>query len=118
VLFATPEYNRGHVGRAEERDRLGVAPGAPVDARRQARRGDGRHDRDQRHRQRAAPDPRGAALPGRQTLPQELLVSRAGEKFDEAGDLTDPETRAELKVLLEDLAAWSVQVREALAVAA
>jgi NAD(P)H-dependent FMN reductase len=57
-------------------------------------------------------------FPGAQTLPQELLVSRAAEKFDEQGDLTDPETRAELTVLLEDLAAWSVQVREALAVAA
>jgi chromate reductase len=57
-------------------------------------------------------------FPGAQTLPQELLVSRAGEKFDAHGDLVDPETRAELKVLLEDLAGWVGQVREALAVAA
>jgi chromate reductase, NAD(P)H dehydrogenase (quinone) len=57
-------------------------------------------------------------FPGAQTLPQELLVARARERFDERGDLVDPETRADLAVLLENLAEWTERVRAAVAVAA
>ena len=53
-------------------------------------------------------------FPGAQTLPEELLVARAGEKFDESGELTDPEVRAEVRVLLERLESWVAQVREAI----
>ncbi len=118
VLFATPEYNRGTSGVlknaidwASRPPRQSVLDGKPV-AVMGATTGISGTANAQRQIREAL------LFPGAQTLPQELLVSRAGEKFDEQGDLTDPETRAELTVLLEDLAGWISQVREALAVAA
>jgi chromate reductase len=118
VLFATPEYNRGTSGVlknaidwASRPARQSVLDGKPV-AVMGATTGISGTANAQRQIREAL------LFPGAQTLPQEVLVSRAGEKFDERGDLTDAETRAEVKVLLEDLAGWIVQVREALAVAA
>ena len=118
VLFATPEYNRGTSGVlknaidwASRPARQSVLDGKPV-ALVGATTGISGTANAQRQVREAL------LFPGAQTLPQELLVSRAGEKFDAEGDLVEPETRAELKVLLEDLAAWIDQVREALAVAA
>jgi NAD(P)H-dependent FMN reductase len=57
-------------------------------------------------------------FPGAQTLPQEVLVSRAAERFDEQGNLLDPETRAEVRVLLEELESWVERVEQALGAAA
>lgn len=37
----------------------------------------------------------------------EVLVGLAGEKFDDYGKLTDPETRQEVRGLLVSLAAWT-----------
>jgi chromate reductase len=118
VIVATPEYNRGTSGVlknaidwASRPARRSVLDGKPV-AVMGATTGISGTANAQRQVREAL------LFPGAQTLPQELLVSRAGEKFDEQGDLTDPETRAELKVLLEDLEGWVARVREALAVAA
>jgi hypothetical protein len=44
-----------------------------------------------------------------------VLVSRAAERFDEQGNLVDPETRADLTILLEELVEWVDRVEEALA---
>ena len=52
-------------GRAQERDRLGLPPGARVAARRQARGDHGRLDRPRRDRARPAAAPRGARVPAR-----------------------------------------------------
>jgi chromate reductase len=118
VIFATPEYNRGTSGVlknaidwASRPARQSVLDGKPV-AVMGATTGISGTANAQRQIREAL------LFPGAQTLPQELLVSRAGEKFDDAGELVDPETRAELTVLLEELESWAVQVREALAVAA
>jgi chromate reductase len=37
----------------------------------------------------------------------EVLVGLAGERFDEDGNLTDEETRQEIRDLLTSLAAWA-----------
>ncbi|MGZ8687696.1 MAG: NADPH-dependent FMN reductase [Gaiellaceae bacterium] len=118
VLFATPEYNRGTSGVlknaidwASRPPRQSVLDGKPV-ALMGATTGISGTANAQRQVREAL------LFPGAQTLPQELLVSRAAEKFDESGNLHDPETRADLTVLLENLADWAVQVGEALAVAA
>ena len=118
VLFATPEYNRGTSGVlknaidwASRPARQSVLDGKPV-AVMGATTGISGTANAQRQIREAL------LFPGAQTLPQELLVSRAGEKFDEEGNLVDPETRADLTVLLEHLASWTAQVREALTVAA
>ena len=37
----------------------------------------------------------------------EVLVDFAREKFDDSGNLTDPETREEIRDLLVSLAAWT-----------
>jgi chromate reductase, NAD(P)H dehydrogenase (quinone) len=42
--------------------------------------------------------------------PPEVLVSRAQEKFDARGELTDDETRAHLRKLLEALVTWTQRV--------
>jgi chromate reductase, NAD(P)H dehydrogenase (quinone) len=39
--------------------------------------------------------------------PPELLVAQAQEKFDARGELTDPDTRARLRTLLEALVSWT-----------
>lgn len=43
-------------------------------------------------------------------LRPEVLVNRAGEKFDEGGSLTDETTREHVRGLLEALAAWTARL--------
>ena len=45
--------------------------------------------------------------------PPEVLVSHAQEKFDASGELTDDETRAHLRKLLEALVTWTQRVAPA-----
>ena len=44
-------------------------------------------------------------------LRPEVLVNRAGEKFDAAGNLTDEKTREFVRKLLDALAAWTARFR-------
>jgi chromate reductase len=118
VLFTTPEYNRGTSGVlknaidwASRPARQSVLDGKPV-ALMGATTGISGTANAQRQVREAL------LFPGAQTLPDELLVARAGEKFDENGELTDPEVRADVRVLLERLESWIAQVREAIEVAA
>ena len=118
VVFATPEYNRGTSGVlknaidwASRPPRQSVLDGKPV-ALMGATTGISGTANAQRQVREAL------LFPGAQTLPDEVLVARAGEKFDANGDLTDPETRADVKVLMESLEAWAAKVREALELAA
>ena len=117
VLFTTPEYNRGTSGVlknaidwASRPPRQSALDGKPV-ALMGATTGISGTANAQRQVREAL------LFPGAQTLPEEVLVARGGEKFDEDGNLTDPETRAEVRVLLERLESWIAQVREALEVA-
>jgi chromate reductase len=41
----------------------------------------------------------------------EVLVGLAREKFDDAGNLTDPGTREEVRDLLVSLAAWTLRLQ-------
>ncbi len=118
VVFTTPEYNRGTSGVlknaidwASRPPRQSVLDGKPV-ALMGATTGISGTANAQRQVREAL------LFPGAQTLPEEVLVARAGEKFDEDGGLTDPQVRAEVRVLLERLESWAAQVREALEVAA
>jgi chromate reductase len=118
VVFTTPEYNRGTSGVlknaidwASRPPRQAVLDGKPV-ALMGATTGISGTANAQRQVREAL------LFPGAQTLPEEVLVARAGEKFDEDGGLTDPQVRAEVRVLLERLESWAAQVREALEVAA
>ncbi len=118
VLFTTPEYNRGTSGVLKNAidwvsrpARQSALDGKPV-ALMGATTGISGTANAQRQVREAL------LFPGAQTLPEELLVARAGEKFDESGELTDPEVRAEVRVLLERLESWVAQVREAIEVAA
>jgi chromate reductase len=57
-------------------------------------------------------------FPGAQTLPEpEVLVSRAREKFDADGRLTDEATRVAIATLLDALVAWTARVEVAAAAA-
>ncbi len=118
MLFTTPEYNRGTSGVlknaidwASRPARQSALDGKPV-ALMGATTGISGTANAQRQVREAL------LFPGAQTLPEEMLVARAGEKFDENGELTDPEVRAEVRVLLERLESWIAQVREAVEVAA
>jgi chromate reductase len=118
VLLATPEYNRGTSGVlknaidwASRPPRQSVLDGKPV-ALMGATTGISGTANAQRQVREAL------LFPGAQTLPEEVLVARAGEKFDERGDLTDPEVRADVRVLLERLERWIAQVQEAMQAAA
>jgi chromate reductase len=118
VLFATPEYNRGTSGVlknavdwASRPARQSVLDGKPVAVVGATTGISGTANAQRQIRE-------SLLFPGAQTMPEELLVARAGEKFDDSGNLVDAETRAELGVLLEQLESWSARVREALEVAA
>jgi chromate reductase, NAD(P)H dehydrogenase (quinone) len=119
VLFTTPEYNRGTSGVLKNAidwlsrpARQSVLDGKPVAIMGATTGISGTANAQRQVRE-------SLLFPGAQTLPEEVLVARAGEKFDEAtGDLTDPQVRAEVRVLLEQLERWAGQVREALAAAA
>jgi chromate reductase len=41
----------------------------------------------------------------------EVLVGLAGERFDEQGNLTDEETRQEIRDLLVSLASWTRRLK-------
>ena len=108
-----------HLGRAEERDRLGLA------AARASRCSTASRSRSWARRPGSAAPPtpsarcaRRCSSPARRRSRRSCSCRAPGEKFDEHGELIDPETRADLKVLLEGLEGWVTQVREALAVAA
>jgi chromate reductase, NAD(P)H dehydrogenase (quinone) len=118
VLFTTPEYNRGTSGVLKNAidwlsrpARQSVLDGKPVAIMGATTGISGTANAQRQVRE-------SLLFPGAQTLPEEVLVARAGEKFDEHGDLTDPEVRAEVRVLMERLESWASQVREALAAAA
>jgi chromate reductase len=118
LLLATPEYNRGTSGVlknaidwASRPARQSVLDGKPVAVMGATTGISGTANAQRQLRE-------SLLFPGAQTLPEELMVSRAAERFDERGNLVDPATRADLTVLIEGLAAWSERVREALAVAA
>ena len=118
VLIATPEYNRGTSGVlknaidwASRPPRRSVLDGKPV-AVVGASTGLGGTANAQRQLRDAL------LFPGAQTLPDELLISRARERFDDNGDLVDATTRAALARHLEVLGEWTARVREALTEAA
>jgi len=118
VLFTTPEYNRGTSGVlknaidwASRPARQSVLDGKPVAIMGATTGISGTANAQRQVRE-------SLLFPGAQTLPDEVLIARAGEKFDENGDLTDTETRADVAVMLERLEGWVAQVRQALAVAA
>lgn len=114
LLIATPEYNRGTsavlknaidwASRPPRRSVLDGKPAAVVGAS----TGIGGTANAQRQVRDAL------LFPGAQTLPNELLVSRARDKFDANGDLVDAKTRAELAGHLDALADWAVRVRDAI----
>jgi chromate reductase, NAD(P)H dehydrogenase (quinone) len=118
VLIATPEYNRGTcavlknaIDWLSRPARQSVLDGKPV-AVMGASTGIGGTARAQAQLRDAL------AFPGAQTLPNELLVSKARDKFDEEGNLVDPETRAQVAELLDALTDWAGRVREAAHMAA
>ncbi|MFN2471213.1 MAG: NADPH-dependent FMN reductase [Gaiellaceae bacterium] len=118
LLVATPEYNRGTSGVlknaidwASRPPRQSVLDGKPVALMGATTGISGTANAQRQVRE-------SLLFPGAQTLPDELLVARAQERFDEQLKLTDLRTRAELAHLLASLEAWLVQVREALAAAA
>ena len=112
LLIATPEYNhcipgvlKNAIDWASRPARRSVLTGKPVaimgastsragTARAQAQLRDG------------LAYTNGFVLP----LP-EVLVSTAAEKFDGEGNLTDPETRGEVRDLLRSLGAWTRRIQ-------
>jgi chromate reductase len=108
LVIATPEYNhcvpgvlKNAIDRASRPARRSVLTGKPV-AIMGASTGQGATARAQAHLRDGLSYTNGLVLP----LP-EVLVGRAGEKFDEAGDLIDMEVRQEVRDLLVSLAAWT-----------
>jgi chromate reductase len=108
LLLATPEYNhcipgvlknaidwasrpaRSSVLAGKPVAVMGASPGRGGTARAQAQLRDG------------------LTYTGSLVLPlPELLVPLAGTKFDDAGDLIDPDTRAEVRDVLVAFAAWA-----------
>ena len=43
----------------------------------------------------------------------EVMIANASEKFDEQGDLKDPQTVQKIKELLETLVEWTIQLKKA-----
>ena len=108
LLIATPEYNhcvpgvlKNAIDWASRPARRSVLTGKPV-AIMGASTGRGGTARAQAHLRDGLAYTNGLVLP----LP-EVLVDFAGEKFDEDGNLTDQETREEIRDLLVSLAAWT-----------
>jgi chromate reductase len=88
---------------------LGIPPGSPVGrpdgqacGNHGASNGRGATARAQAHLRDGLAYTNGLVLP----LP-EVLVGLAGEKFDDDGNLTDQDTRVEVRELLVSLAAWT-----------
>ena len=108
VVIATPEYNhcvpgvlKNAVDWASRPARRSVLTGKPV-AIMGASTGRGATARAQAHLRDGLAYTNGLVLP----LP-EVLVGLAGEKFDNDGNLTDPDARQEVRDLLVSLAAWT-----------
>jgi chromate reductase len=108
LLIATPEYNhcvpgvlKNAIDWASRPARQSVLTGKPV-AIMGASSGRGATARAQAHLRDGLAYTNGFVLP----LP-EVLVGLAGERFDEDGNLTDEETRQEIRDLLTSLAAWA-----------
>ena len=112
LLLATPEYNhcvpgvlKNAVDWASRPARNSVLTGKPV-AIMGASTGRGGTARAQAHLRDGLAYTNGYVLP----LP-EVLVAVAGEKCDDQGNLTDPETRDEIRDLLVSLAAWTRRIQ-------
>ncbi|HYH91915.1 MAG TPA: NAD(P)H-dependent oxidoreductase, partial [Candidatus Saccharimonadales bacterium] len=108
LLIATPEYNhcvpgvlKNAIDWASRPARRSVLTGKPV-AIMGASTGRGATARAQAHLRDGLAYTNGFVLP----LP-EVLVGLAGERFDEAGNLTDEDTRQEVRDLLVSLATWT-----------
>ena len=108
LVIATPEYNhcvpgvlKNAIDWASRPARQAVLTGKPV-AIMGASTGRGATARAQAHLRDGLAYTNGFVLP----LP-EVLVGVAGEKFDDDGNLTDLETREEVRDLLVSLAAWT-----------
>lgn len=43
----------------------------------------------------------------------EVMIANAAEKFDEQGNLKDPQTEKKIKELLEALVEWTRQLKQA-----
>jgi chromate reductase len=114
LLIATPEYNhcvpgvlKNAIDWASRPARSSVLTGKPV-AIMGATPGSGGTARAQAHLRDGLAYTNGFVLP----LP-EVLVPLAAGKFDAESDLTDPETRNEVRDLLVSLAAWTRRLRSA-----
>lgn len=113
LLIATPEYNhcvpgvlKNAIDWASRPPRSSVLSGKPV-AVMGASPGRGGTARAQAQLR------DGLTYTGSLVLPlPELLVPLAGTKFDDAGDLTDEETRAEVRDVLVALGAWARRLSE------
>ena len=108
VVIATPEYNhcvpgvlKNAIDWASRPARGSVLTNKPV-AVMGASSGRGGTARAQAHLRDGLAYTNGFVLP----LP-EVLVGRAQERFDERGNLTDADTREEVRDLLVSLAAWT-----------
>ena len=114
LLIATPEYNhcvpgvlKNAIDWASRPPRSSVLSGKPV-AVMGASPGRGGTARAQAQLR------DGLTYTGSVVLPlPELLVPLAGARFDEAGDLVDPETRTEVRDVLVALAAWARRLERA-----
>jgi chromate reductase len=107
LLIATPEYNhcvpgvlKNAIDWASRPSRASVLTGKPV-AIMGASTGSGGTARAQAHLRDGLAYTNGLVLP----LP-EVLVSSAASKFDADGNLTDEQTRDDVRDLLKALAAW------------
>ncbi len=112
LLIATPEYNhcvpgvlKNAIDWASRPARRSVLTGKPV-AIMGASSGRGATARAQAHLRDGLAYTNGLVLP----LP-EVLVGLAGERFDEEGNLTDAETRQEIRDLLVSLASWTTRLQ-------
>lgn len=114
LLVATPEYNhcvpgvlKNAIDWASRPARQSVLTDKPV-AVMGASTGRGGTARAQAHLRDGLAYTNGLVLP----LP-EVLVDLAGRKFDDEGNLTDEETRQQVRDLLVALAAWTRRLRAA-----
>ena len=112
LLIATPEYNhcvpgvlKNAIDWASRPARSSVLTDRPIAILGASTGGSGTA-RAQAHLRDGLTYTRGLVLP----LP-EVLVGHAAAKFDDAGNLTDPLTRAEIRDLLVALGAWTRRLR-------
>jgi len=113
LVIATPEYNhcvpgvlKNAIDWASRPARRSVLTGKPV-AIMGASTGRGGTARAQAHLRDGLAYTNGFVLP----LP-EVLVGLASDKFDDDGNVVDPETRQEVRDLLVSLAAWTRRLQQ------